>query len=94
MSPVEHDPLAQAEHAMHEMHQLTYRQLKPIHRKYPLLFLFLATFSIAAIFHGLDGFLDQIKFLNKFPLVLVFCGVLGLFIAGALYKRLGKDKYE
>jgi hypothetical protein len=94
MKTNDHDPLAVAEHLMREMQESTRRQLHPAYRKYPLLFLFLLTFSVAAIFHGIDGFLDEFTFLKQTPVVLMALGVLGLFITGSLYKRLGKDKYE
>jgi hypothetical protein len=52
------------------------------------------TFSIAAFFDGVDEFLNQFNFFKEFPLVLMALGVLGLFLTGSLYKRLGKDEYE
>lgn len=88
------DPLAQAEKAVQQLDRATHHGLHPIHKKYPLLFLFLLTFSVAAVFHGIDRFLDTIPFVNQFPLGLVALGIIGLFITGSLYKRLGRDKFE
>ena len=65
-----------------------------MHRRYPVLFLLLATFSVAALFHGFDVLLDQFSTLKEFPFILILAGIFGLFITGGLYKRLGRDKYE
>jgi len=88
------DPLEQAEKSAIELQQAIRKSLHPAHRKYPLLFLFLITFSIAGVFHGFDLFVDTIPFFQTYPLALVALGVLGLFTTGALYKRLGKDKFD
>jgi len=88
------DPLRVAEKTVHDLDRATHRGLHPIHKRYPLLFLFLLTFSVAAIFHGLDRVLDTIPFANQFPWTLILIGILGLFSTGSLYKRLGKDKFD
>jgi hypothetical protein len=88
------DPLKQAEDVLKGIHTETRRQFRPLYRKYPTLFLLLITFSVAAIFHGLDVFMSQFAFFNSNPLLLVLAGIIGLFITGSLYKRLGRDRYE
>ena len=88
------DPLKQAEDALKQIHQATHRKFHPMHRKYPVLFLLLATFSIAALFHGLDMAMDEFSVLKEFPFILILAGIFGLLITGGLYKRLGRDKYE
>jgi len=88
------DPLEQVEKSANELHQTIRKSLHPAHKKYPLLFLFLITFSIAAVFHGFDLFVDEISFFRTYPLTLIALGVMGLFATGALYKRLGKDKLD
>ena len=94
MTSFDHDPLAKTEHLIHEMHDSTHRRLHPIYRRYPLLFLLVLTFSIAAVFDGVHEFLNQIVFFREFPLVLMALGVLGLFLTGSLYQRLGKEEHD
>ena len=88
------DPLEHIERLISEMHDMLNQEVKPVYKKYPLFFLLLATASVAALFHGLDRVMDHIAFLDDNPLFLVLFGILGLFLTGSLYKRLGKDKFE
>ena len=88
------DPLEEVEKSAIELQQAIRKGLHPAHKKYPLLFLLLITFSSAAVFHGFDLFVEDIWFFQKYPLTLVALGVLGLFATGTLYKRLGKDKLD
>ena len=88
------DFLEQGEKVIHELHEATRRRLHPAHRKYPFLFLFLITFSVVALIHGFDRVLDRVDFFESNPQVLIVIGLMGLFLTGSLYKRLGKDKYE
>jgi hypothetical protein len=88
MKTSDHDPFAKAESLIREVHDSTHKHLRPVYRRYPLLFLLLLTFSAAATFHGLDDFLNQFAYLKENPLVLMGIGILGLFATGTLYKRL------
>ncbi|MDB5245177.1 MAG: hypothetical protein JWN90_282 [Parcubacteria group bacterium] len=88
------DPFAGAERVLRSAHTSTERKFRPVYRRYPTLFLFLITFSVAALFHGLDLYMDEFPVFVAHPFVLVWLGVIGLFISGKLYKRLGKDKFE
>lgn len=88
------DPIARIEGLVSELHASMQRELHPAHRKYPLLFLFLITLSVAAIFHGLDRMFASIDFFESYPQLLVLAGMLGLFFTGSLYKRLGKDRFD
>lgn len=85
------DPLMHAESMLKHVHQQAERRLRPAHKRYPTLFLFLIAFSAAALFHGLDEFLNQFSLFHRSPLILAGIGVFGLLITGSLYKRLGKD---
>ncbi|MDB4992415.1 MAG: hypothetical protein JWL75_660 [Parcubacteria group bacterium] len=94
MKNTEYNPLADAEHAIREMHDSTYKHLHPVYRKYPLLFLLVLTFSVAATFQGVNGVLEEITYFKEYPLVLMMLGILGLFVTGSLYKRLGGEKQD
>jgi hypothetical protein len=91
---IPYDPLEEAERSVREAHEVTRRNMRFLERRYPLFTLLLLTLSVAALFHGLDGLFEQFEYLEESPLLLVVCGIIGLFVTGQLYKRLGKDKYD
>ncbi len=86
------DPIQKVEQVMKEIHDSSGKYTQPILKRYPLLFTFLLTFSVAAIIHGFDLVADRIELFDRHPSVLIFIGVLALFLTGTLYKILDKNK--
>lgn len=60
---------------------------KAIH-KHPIIFGFLGTVGLVAVFVGLEEMIRQIPYLYNNPYVLTLLGVVILFFTGALYKIL------
>lgn len=85
------DPIKKIEEMVKEIHDRAGEITKPVLSRYPLLFAFLLTFSLASILHGFNGFIDQIPFFDEHPLYLILAGVIVLTITGTLYKLLKKD---
>lgn len=75
-----------------DIHDGAGKVTQPVLKRYPLLFLFLLTFSIAAVLHGFELWADQIEIFEKHPLVLVVIGVIALLLTGTLYKTLEKGE--
>lgn len=82
------DPLEHAERIVREANRATVRGVRPAHKKYPLLFAFLVTFSVAAVLHGFELWSDHVALFSEHPALLMLLGVLGLFFTGALYRKL------
>lgn len=89
---MEKDPIQRIEQMVKEMHDGAGKYTQPVLKRYPLLFAFLLTFSIAAILHGFELFADQIEFFEKHPTALIMIGVVALLFTGTLYKSLEKAK--
>lgn len=88
------DPIQQVEVLVREVHETVHKQAERAHKRYPLTFLFLTTFSVAAVFHGLNQILDTIPAAAGHPETLLAAGLVGLFITGSLYNRLEKVVHE
>ena len=88
----EKDPIQELERRIKEMHDSAGKYTKPVLRRYPLLFAFLLTFSVAAILHGFELVADEIPLFYEYPSSLIIIGVLMLFLTGTLYKLLERDK--
>ncbi len=88
----ESDPLQEIERIVRQAHDSAGHYTKPTLRRYPLLFAFLLTFSVAAIIHGFELVTDEIEIFRTYPLLLICIGVLALFLTGTLYKKLEKDR--
>ena len=88
----ERDPIQEIERIIRELHDSAGRVSRPVLHKYPLLFAFLLTFSVAAILHGFELFTDEIEIFRKRPTLLITIGILALFLTGTLYKMLEKDR--
>ncbi len=86
------DPLQELDKIVRQMHDNAGKYTQPVLKKYPLLFAFFVTFSVAAILHGFELFVDQIPFFHEYPATLIAIGVLSLFLTGTLYKLLEKDR--
>ena len=84
----EKDPIQKIEKTTKNLHDNIGKYSKPVLRRYPLLFLFLTVFSVAAILHGFEIFTDQISLFNEHPTFLILIGILALFFTGTLYKAL------
>lgn len=85
------DPIKKIEEMIKEMHDRAGDITRPVLSRYPLLFAFLLTFSLASILHGFNGFVDQIAYFDEHPLVLMLAGVIVLTLTGTLYKLLKKE---
>jgi len=88
----EKDPIQEIERIIKGMHDSAGKYTQPTLRRYPLLFAFLLTFSVAAILHGFEIWTDKIPLFQNYPMSLIFVGVLLLFLTGTLYKLLEKDR--
>jgi hypothetical protein len=89
---IETDPIRRIEEMVRDIHDGAGKYTQPVLKRYPLLFAFLLTFSLAAILHGFELFADQIEIFQKHPTLLVSIGILTLLVTGALYKSLGRHK--
>lgn len=84
------DPIERIETLVRGMHDQAEQYTRPVKKRYPLLFAFLFTFSVAAIFQGFEIFANQIAFFERHPLSLMVVGIIMLFLTGGLYKALQK----
>jgi len=63
--------------------------------KYPLFFLLVLTFSIAAVFpRFLTDYWTSLTQEISTRFCLLSAALSGLFLSGVLYKRLGEDKFD
>jgi hypothetical protein len=88
---MEKDPIQEIERLLKELNDRAGSYTRPVLNRYPLLFAFLLTFSVAAILHGFELFTDEVPLLKEHPSYLVVGGSFLLFITGTLYKKLEKD---
>ena len=84
------DPIQHLEKKVKELHDKAGNLTQPVLRRYPLLFAFLLTFSVAAILHGFELWSDGIALFREHPLYLLGLGVVLLALTGTLYKALAK----
>ena len=85
---MERDPIKDLEVLARKVHDKAGMYTKPVLEKYPLLFAFLLTFSVAAILHGFELFTDEMPIFKEHPTYLIILGVVALFLTGTLYKFL------
>lgn len=88
---MERDPILEIERLLKDLNDRAGSFTRPVLNRYPLLFAFLLTFSVAAILHGFELFTDEIPVLREHPWYLIVLGSFLLFITGTLYKKLEKD---
>ncbi len=88
---MENDPIREIERLVREMHDTAGKYTKPVLNRYPLLFAFFLTFSIAAILHGFELLTDEMLVFHEYPWLLIILGSFALFITGTLYKKLEDD---
>ncbi len=87
---MEKDPIQELEMLIRQMHDHAGKFTKPVLERYPLLFAFLLTFSLAAILHGFELATDEMEIFHTHPFLLIVIGVGALFLTGTLYKLLEK----
>jgi hypothetical protein len=58
-------------------------------KRFPLLFILLATFGLSATFYGFQHLIEKIPLLANNPAIALCAGLLTLFLTGTLYKKLG-----
>ena len=85
------DPIQKIEKIVKDIHDHSGKYTQPVLRRYPLLFAFLTVFSVAAILRGFELTADSIELFHEHPTLLIFVGVLALFLTGMLYKSLQKE---
>lgn len=89
---MDNDPIQEVERIVKEMHDEAGKYTKPVLKRYPLLFAFLLTFSLAAILHGFELVTDKMEIFHERPWLLVSLGIVALFFTGTLYKLLQRDE--
>ena len=87
---IEKEKIKKIEDIAREVHDLAGRKTQPVLSRYPLLFAFLLTFSIAAILHGFELWADSIALFTEHPTILMLIGIIVLGLTGTLYKSLQK----
>jgi hypothetical protein len=85
---MEKDPIKKLEEIAKDIHDLAGKRTQPVLSRYPLLFAFLLTFSVAAILHGFELWADGVALFKDHPSVLILLGVATLGLTGTLYKSL------
>lgn len=58
-------------------------------RRFPIIFLLLVAFGVAATTHGLDELIARSTYFSQHPAVVLCIGIGVLFFTGTLYKKLG-----
>ena len=56
--------------------------------RFPILFILLSTFGVAATFLGAERLIDKIPYLYDNPILIFTTGIVTLTLTGALYKKL------
>ena len=69
------------------LHDEAGKYTKPVLNRYPLLFAFLLTFSLAAVLHGFDLVTDKIPLFEEKPWILIIINIISLLFTGTLYKK-------
>ncbi|NBV77226.1 hypothetical protein EBR66_03640 [bacterium] len=87
---MDENPIEELEKVVHNVHELSVQHTRPLFSKYPLLFAFLVVFSIGALLHGFDLWIDSVPVLKQHPGYLMLAGIGGLLITGSLYSWLEK----
>jgi hypothetical protein len=82
------DPIKQVENIVNKVQEYAGSHTRPVLARYPLLFAFLITFSVASILHGFELFTDSFSLFREHPTILLGIGVLALILTGTLYKKL------
>ncbi len=86
------DPIEQVEKFVKETHDSVGKYTQPTLKRYPLLFAFFLTFSVASILQGFDMWVSGVPLFQQHPTVLIGLGTLALFLTGTLYKLLEKHR--
>lgn len=89
---MEKDPILEIERLIKSFHDEAGKYTKPVLNRYPLLFAFLLTFSLAAVLHGFELLTDEMPVFHEKPWLLMAIGISALFFTGTLYKLLENDK--
>jgi hypothetical protein len=87
---MERDPIQDLEKMVRQLQDKAGTYTKPVLQRYPLLFAFLLTFSVAAILHGFELATDEMEIFHTHPTLLILLGIIALLLTGTLYKILEK----
>lgn len=91
---MEKDPILEIERLVRSIHDEAGKYTKPVLNRYPLLFAFLLTFSLAAVLHGFELATDEMPIFREHPFLLILIGSASLLVTGTLYKLLENDKKD
>ena len=87
---IEQDPIQRIENMVKEIHDKAGNVTQPVLRRYPLLFAFLLTFSVASFANGFNKTVGEIPVIKDHPWILFIAGACALGLTGTLYKALQK----
>ncbi|MBI5134222.1 MAG: hypothetical protein HZA81_02435 [Candidatus Taylorbacteria bacterium] len=87
---MEKDPIKRIEDMVKDIHDRAGSITQPVLRRYPLVFAFLLTFSVAAFSKGFSETVGEIPIVDEHPWILFIAGALALGLTGTLYKALQK----
>jgi len=87
---IEIDPVEKIETMVRKLSDRAEKYAQPVRKRYPLLFGFLFTLSLAAFFQGFEIFANNVAFFERHPFSLMAIGIIMLFLTGTLYKVLQK----
>ena len=88
---MERDPILEIEKMIRGLHDEAGKYTKPVLRRYPLMFAFLLTFSLAAVLHGFELLTDEFPIFHEHPWLLIVIGSFALLLTGTLYKLLENE---
>lgn len=86
----EKDPVEKIEMMVRQLNDRAEKYAQPVRRRYPLLFGFFFTISLAAFFQGFEIFANNVPFFERHPFSLMAIGILMLLLTGGLYRALQK----
>ncbi|MEK7569666.1 MAG: hypothetical protein AAB500_02160 [Patescibacteria group bacterium] len=87
------DPIEHIDKTLRDAQEMAGKYTQPVLRRYPLLFALLLAFGAAALFTGFHLWAETVPLFHERPAILIFIGVIVLFLTGTLYKTLDKGPH-
>ena len=75
-----------------QLHNATTPVRERVLRRFPVVFVLLTAFGVAAVFYGFERIIAEIGFLNDRPWLILSVGVVILLTTGTLYKVLDRPQ--